>query len=205
MQWRDVSIPMHPEMVVWPGDAPFQFAPDQRIARGASCNTSVITCSTHTGTHCDAPWHFEETGRRLDEVDSELFFGDALVMDLPAVDRIRDVHLGTAPLPKRLLFKTSNSDYPAHAPFKTDYVALDASAAERLAAEGVRLVGVDYLSVAPYKQSGQETHHILLRNGIFAVEGLRLKDIPAGVHPFIVLPMPIAGADGAPCRAFVYC
>ena len=205
MHWRDVSIPMRPGMTVWPGDVPFQFSPDARIAQGAKCNTSVLTLSTHTGTHCDAPWHFEDQGKRLDEIDTDLFFGDALVIEIPEDDCIREEHLGCGRLPARVLFKTKNSACPVEAPFNTSYVAIDAPAAERLVADGVRLVGVDYLSVAPYKQPGQDTHHILLQNEIFAVEGLRLKEVPAGVHPFVVLPMPVTGADGAPCRAFVYC
>jgi arylformamidase len=203
MLWIDVSIPMKPGMTVWPGDAPFSMVPAARISEGASCNVSTLAMSTHTGTHVDAPWHFEESGKALDEVDTSVFFGDALVVDLPNVDQVAASDLGDSPLPPRVLFKTRNSQYPPNGPFRTSYVAVAPDAAQRLVKDGVRLVGVDYLSVAPYKQSGQDTHHILLRANVFVVEGLILCDVPAGVHPFVVLPLPLVGADGAPCRAFI--
>jgi arylformamidase len=102
-----------------------------------------------------------------------------------------------------VLFKTRNSARDAALPFDKKFVALAEDAAQRLVDDGVRLVGVDYLSVAPYKQPGQGTHHILLQAEVFIVEGLRLAAIPAGIHQFTVLPLPFVGADGSPCRAFI--
>lgn len=202
MHWIDVSIPLHEGMTVWPGDEPFTFRPGGRIAQGDSCNTSIVTLPTHCGTHCDAPWHFEENGKRLHEVDPQVFFGPALVLHLPGVPLITAAHLPAAKLPPRVLFKTDNSNYDAALPFNTAFTALDVSAAERIVADGVRLVGIDYLSIAPYKNSGP-THHTLLRAGAFIVEGLRLQAIPPGPCEFTVLPLPLHNADGAPCRAFV--
>ncbi len=203
MKWIDVSIPMREGMTVWPGDTAFSFRAASRIAEGAGCNVSTLTLSTHTGTHVDAPWHFENGGKRLHQVDTDLFFGDALLIDLPEVDSIRAQDLGRSPLPPRVILKTSNSEYPAEDPFLTNYVAIEPDAAQRLVDEGVRLIGVDYLSVAPFKQPGQDTHHILLQSDVLIVEGLRLAGIVAGLHRFVVLPLPLEGADGAPCRAFL--
>lgn len=203
IRWRDVSILMKNGMTVWPGDPPFVFAPDSRIAEGASCNTSALQMGTHTGTHMDAPWHFDESGAKLDAVDISLFAGPALLLDMGEKRVIRAEDLGTRPLPPRVLIKTVNARIPADAPFAEDYVALDVSAAERLVDEGVRLVCVDYLSVAPFKQPGQRTHHILLGAGVLVVEGLRLAGFDEGTYELIVLPLPLAGADGAPCRALL--
>ena len=202
-QWYDVSIPLRPGMTVWPGDPPFQFEPGARIAQGASCNTSVITCSTHTGTHCDAPWHFEDGGKRLDEVDTDLFFGDALLLEILDAAVISAPDLPAEQLPPRVLFKTDNSKRPPDAPFKEDFVALDAGAAQRLVDDGVRLVGIDSLSIAP-RGASRPTHHILLANNVLVVEGLLLRDFQPGTYPFVVLPLPLANADGAPCRAFLW-
>ena len=202
-QWRDISIPMRPEMAVWPGDPPFRFEPASRMADGASCNTSKITMSSHTGTHCDAPWHFVDTGKTLDQVDPTVFIGDALVIALPEADLIRAADLPQTPLPQRVLFKTRNSNIPMDADFDRSFVALHEDAAERLVADGVRLVGIDYLSIAPFG-NGTPVHRILLGAEVFVVEGLRLADIAPGVYDFIALPLPIAGADGAPCRAFIF-
>lgn len=203
VKWVDVSIPMHAGMTVWPGDPAYSMVPATRIADGAGCNVSTLAFSTHTGTHVDAPWHFEDSGKRLHEVDTNIFFGEALLLDLPEVDSISAEDLGAAPLPPRLLLKTRNSEHPANAPFLDSYVAVEPDAAQRMVDEGVRLVGVDYLSVAPYKQPGQETHHILLRADVFVVEGLRLKGLDRGTCSFVVLPLPLMDADGSPCRAFV--
>lgn len=191
-------------MVVWPGDPPFELRAARRIARGDGSNVSTLTLSTHLGTHVDAPWHFESDGAQLHELDASLYFGEAEVIDLTGVEgQIRAERLPERRLPERVLFKTRNSMHGPLEPFRKDYVALELDAAERLVRDGTRLVGVDYLSVAPYKQPGQATHHCLLRNGIIVVEGLRLLSIPAGVHAFVVLPLPLMDADGSPCRAFV--
>ncbi len=200
--WRDVSIPMRPEMTVWPGDPKFTIEPASRMAEGKSCNVSQLAMATHTGTHCDAPWHFVDDGATLDQVDLRLFFGHALVIDLPHVDRIRAADLPDVPLPERVLFKTRNSAIPMDGVFDKTFVALDEDAAERLVADGVNLVGIDYLSIAPYG-NGTPVHRILLRAGVFVIEGLRLAGVRPGIHEFVVLPLPIVGADGAPCRAFI--
>lgn len=202
LQWRDVSIPLHAGMTVWPGDTPFQCIPAGRIAQGASCNTSTLTLPTHTGTHCDAPWHFEDSGKKLHEVDTDLFFGEALLLDVAQVALIHAADLGKAPLPPRVLLKTRNSAYDAAKPFKEDFVAVAPDAAQRMVDEGVRLIGIDYLSIAPFADAAP-THHLLLQNEVFIVEGLRLAGLSSGIYPFVVLPMPLLGADGAPCRAFV--
>ena len=201
--WKDVSIPMRPGMTVWPGDAPFEMTATSRIADGQGCNVSKVAFSTHTGTHCDAPWHFEDDGKKLHEVDPAVYFGNATLFDLPHVDIISASDLGVGRLPERILLKTKNAKHPANGPFLKEYVAVGADAAQRMVDEGVRMVGVDYLSVAPFKQPGQDTHHILLANDIFVVEGLLLNDYAAGVYPFVVLPMALHDADGAPCRAFI--
>ena len=202
-RWLDVTIPLRPGMAVWPGDPEFEFAPLCRIENGDGCNTSRIAMATHTGTHVDAPWHFRPDGKKLHEIDPALFFGEALLLEVPDADCIHAEDLGPLPLPPRILIKTRNTAYAVDGPFQENYAALAADAAQRLVDEGVRLAGVDYLSVAPFHQEGQSTHHILLGNGILVVEGLVLKGLPPGPCSFTMLPMAILGADGAPCRAFV--
>jgi len=203
VRWQDVSMPLREGMAVWPGDAPFEWRPANRIAAGDGCNTSVLHMAAHTGTHVDAPWHFEEDGPRLDEVDPQVFFGSALVVEVSRADGIGVEDLPPGPLPARILFKTRNSEFSLDAPFQGDFAAVRADAAQRLVDAGVRLVGVDYLSVAPYHQPGGRTHHVLLGAGVLVVEGLRFAGVSAGIWEFVVLPLAVAGADGAPCRAFI--
>jgi len=200
--WVDVSIPMRNGMTAWPGDPEFSFRAESRIALGDTCNTSAISLGTHTGTHMDAPWHFEDGGPRLHEIDPGIFFGHALVVEAPDADAVQAEHFGPEPLPPRVLIKTRNSSCPVDAPFDEAFAGLELDAAERLVADGVRLVGIDYLSVAPYQQKGHTTHHCLLSNNVAVVEGLRLGDLSPGVYSFVVLPLALMDADGAPCRAF---
>ena len=202
IHWHDVSIPIHNDTTVWPGDDPVKVEAATRIADGASCNTSYVALPSHTGTHCDAPWHFEDGGKRLHEVDFQRFFGEATVFDLRGKSLIHAEDLGESPLPARILLKTDNGDHPVNGPFNERFVAVAPDAAQRMVDEGVTVVGVDYLSVAPYKDSGP-THHILLQNEVFVVEGLCLQDVDGGTYPFTVLPMPLHNLDGAPCRAFI--
>jgi arylformamidase len=105
---------------------------------------------------------------------------------------------------KRLLFGTRNSHWWAKgdSTFQTDYVAITEDGAEWLVDHGVQLVGVDYLSVAPYDDSGL-THTILLKAGVIIVEGLNLSKIMRGFYDLYCLPLKIAGSDGAPARAIL--
>jgi len=199
--WIDVSMRLKKGMLSWPGDKDYALHAQERISNGDEVNTSWFVCSTHTGTHIDAPWHFEPDGRRVHELPLELFAGSARLIDLPQAGLIEARDLGEAPLPRRVLLKTRNSERLEDEGFDEDYVAVGPDAAQRLVDEGVRIVGVDYLSVAPYGQPGQPTHHILLGNGVLIVEGLRLGGLSAGDYMFIVLPLALEGADGAPCRA----
>lgn len=202
MQWIDVSMPMRPEMTTWPGDPAFVLTPEMRIAAGDTCNTSALALGTHTGTHCDVPWHFLEDGKRLEEMDTSLFFGSAEIRHFPGLSTLHAVDLGEGPLPRRLLLKTRNSERTSDLPFSMDITGLEPDAAERLVEEGVRLVGIDCLSVAPFSRSGP-THRILLEREVLLIEGLVLGRVPAGRCEFVVLPLPLCGVDGAPCRAFV--
>ena len=201
--WKDVSVPLRPKITVWPGDETLSLTAQSRVANGDASNVSQITLSTHTGTHVDAPWHFEDDGKRLDEVHHAVFFGDATLYDLSHLDIIGAADLGDTALPPRILIKTRASEWSYEEPFHEDFPALDPTAAQRLVDEGVRLVGIDYLSIEPFAQTDGPTHHILLGNEVFIVEGLRLKDILPGTYPFTVLPLPLAAADGAPARAFL--
>ena len=202
MKWIDVSIPLENGLTVWPGDTSFAFEPDLRIARGDMCNVSRVAMSSHTATHVDAPWHFEDAGKRLHEVDAGVYMGQALVIDAFGKARIDTSDLGSASLPPRVLLKTDNSKQPIDRPFQQDYVALTPDAAQRLVDEDVQLIGIDYLSIAPFDDP-ETVHHILLGNEVMIVDGLRLEAIPPGTHEFVVLPLALQDADGAPARAFI--
>jgi arylformamidase len=175
------------------------------IAAGDSSNVTQITMSCHTGTHVDAPDHFLDNGKTVENLSIDLMVGRAYVLHLPGVKLITASVLMDAEIPprtRRLLFKTRNSDLWANGnkEFQTDFVGLSVDAAELLVDRNVKLVGIDYLSIAPYKL-GKQVHTILLDAGVVVIEGLDLSKVSQGRYTLHCLPLKLGGADGAPTRA----
>jgi arylformamidase len=206
MTIHDISLTISPDLPVWPGDPPIRLERVQRMEEGANANVTHASLGVHVGTHVDAPYHF--LGGDADTVDRlplDALIGPALVVSLPEVRRITADVLEQIDLPagvSRLLFKTRNSTLWARgeASFQEDFVALSADAAKWLVARNVQLVGVDYLSVAPFHES-VPTHRILLSAGVIIVEGLDLSGVEPGDYTLCCLPLKIKGSDGAPARA----
>ncbi|MFC1836444.1 cyclase family protein [Thermodesulfobacteriota bacterium] len=201
----DISLTLQREMPRWPGAPPFELHWQTLMSKGDDCNTSGISTESHIGTHVDAPFHFVSDGATIDELAPDTFIGPAMVAHLPEVDLISDLELSSLELPEhteRLLFCTRNSRWweSKHAEFREDFVAMDVSAAEWIVKKGIRLVGVDYLSVEPFAETGP-VHRMLLGSGVVIVEGLNLSGVEPGEYEFICLPLKMLGADGAPARA----
>jgi len=194
-------------MVVWPGDPPVVIERTSSIAAGESSNVSKISMSCHTGTHVDAPDHFLNNGKTVESLSIDLLVGRAYVLHLPNVNMITASILMEADIPprtRRLLFKTKNSDLwvNGNKEFQTEFVGLSIDAAELLVDRNVRVVGVDYLSVASYKM-GKPVHSILLNAGVVVIEGLDLSGVSQGRYTLHCLPLKLGGADGAPCRCIL--
>lgn len=207
MQTYDISIPISPHMPVWPGDPPVKLEQVSKIEEGAEANVTRIEMGLHTGTHVDAPYHFLKDGKGVDSLRLQTLTGRTYVLHLPNIDVIDAEVLKKAEIPprtRRLLFRTRNSEYWARGEkdFQKEFVGISSSGAEFLVMRGVKLVGVDYLSVAPYKDS-RPTHEILLKAGIVIVEGLDLSGIAQGRYTLYCLPLKVLGADGAPARAIL--
>ncbi len=207
MKTYDISLPITPDMPVWPGDPAVSVQRVRKIEDGDGANVTHISMGAHTGTHVDAPFHFLEGGKTLEDVPLNVMMGRAYVLHLPDVDLITaDVlaHADIPPRTRRVLFKTRNSDYWARGEkeFKTDYVALSADGAEYMVDRGVKLVGIDYLSIAPFEAS-KPTHEILLKADILILEGLNLSKVSQGRYTFYCLPLNLQGVDGAPARAIL--
>ena len=201
MEIYDVSMLLHPDMIVWPGDDPFEIQPTSRIAQGAHANLSKLTMGSHTGTHVDAPLHFIEGGAPVDTLDPARLVGPAEVLDLTNRREIDSAALDGSLAPGRFaLFKTDSSKLPATGAFRDDYVYLTPDGARAVVDSGVTTIGIDYLSIAGGGQ-GTETHRILLEAGVVVIEGLRLAEVPPGEYMLAFLPLKIAGCDGAPGRA----
>jgi len=201
----DISIGISPTIPVWPGNPGVELVRVNDMDKGANSNVSRLALGVHTGTHFDAPAHFINGAPGIETLPLTSLIGEALVIHLPSVNRVTAAGLEQANIPageQRLLIKTRNSTYWAHGDteFHTDYVGVGNDAAEWLVERKVALVGVDYLSVAPWKES-HPTHETLLKAGVVVVEGLNLAAIEPGRYQLICLPLKLIGSDGAPGRA----
>jgi arylformamidase len=208
MKTYDVSLNISPDMPVWPGDGGIAVQRVSKIGQGSDANVSRMEMGVHTGTHVDSPYHFLADGSTVESLSLKILVGRAYVIHLDDdVDLITPEVLEDAGIPprtRRVLIRTRNSkqwvkDYK---PFTKDYVAVDVRAAEYLVKRGVKLVGVDYLSVAPFNDT-TPTHLVLLKAGVVIVEGLNLSQISQGRYNFFCLPLKLNGSDGAPARAIL--
>lgn len=205
----DVSLSIHRGMLTWPSDPGVEVLPASRISEGKACNVSELHLGSHTGTHVDPPLHFIAGGTPIDRIPPEVFIGPAVVADLVHVERdITAGEMDALGLPddvERILFKTTNSELwrEASPSFSESYVALTADGAEWMVAHGIRLVGIDFLSIEHRGTPGHPTHVTLLNAGIAIVEGLNLGDVEPGNYYFICLPLRLKDGDGGPSRALL--
>jgi len=206
MAFYDISLPIHPDLPVWPGDPPIELKQVAAIAQGANANVSHLSAGVHIGTHVDAPHHFLDNHQTVEQLPLEAMIGPCYVVQYPD-----DVEMITAEVLERtpwlsgiqrVLFGTRNSKYWARGEkaFRRDFVAIPEDGAQWLVEKGVRLVGVDYLSVAPFGNS-RPTHQILLKAGVVILEGVNLSEVPRGFYELYCLPLRLVGSDGAPARA----
>ena len=202
----DISLPLRASMPLWPDSAGFRLIPTMRLEGGEDYNVSKLECDLHAGTHVDAPWHCIESGTTVDRLPLDILVGRAVVAYLPEVRAVTardltalDVVVSST---KRLLLRTRNSDLWAAgvAEFNKDYVALTADAANWVVSRGIRLIGIDYLSIQRYDDSPR-THQILLEAEVVILEGLNLAGVEPGEYELICLPLKLEGAEGSPVRA----
>lgn len=208
MKIYDVTVPIKNEMPVWPGDPAVQNHLISAIQNGDEANVTCIRMSAHTGTHIDAPRHFIESGETIDNLDLNILMGEMEIIDIDSsvtlIEKSTLEAIEKHQWKERVFFKTRNSSLKLleKNTFTQDFTALSPDAAEYLIHHGVRLVGIDYLSIAPF-ENGAETHVALLQKSIIVVEGLNLSEVPAGIYDLIALPILLRNADGAPARVLL--
>ena len=209
MRIYDISLMISPNMPTWPGDPKIIIDRFSKIEAGADANVTQISMCAHVGTHVDAPFHFlGGDSLTVERLPLNILTGRAYVLWLSdEVDLISATVLEQAQIPprtRRLFIRTRNSALwsKLEATFEQDFVAVSADGAQYIVDHGIKLVGVDYLSVAPFS-SPTPTHRILLQAGIAVVEGLDLSKVSSGRYSMYCLPLKIAGADGAPARVIL--
>ena len=191
----DISVPIRPGMVTYPGDPKVQLERVNTIADGDVANISRLDLGVHTGTHVDAPLHFIDGAPAVEDLALDVLVGPAVVVDATHVQGDLDETLELPAATDRILFKTRNSELWSRDEFADDFVRVGIGLAQKLAARSVRLVGVDYLSVGD-----EAVHELLLGLGVVVVEGLDLRGVVPGPYRLVCLPLKLVGSDGAPAR-----
>jgi arylformamidase len=201
----DISVTLEPEMPTWPGTHKMEIIARKRMKNGDPSNASTLYLSAHQGTHMDAPFHYWDEGYGIDELPVELLIGPARVFELSEVNTIGEEELKPLDLSgvSRALFKTKSSSFWTEKAFRRDYVSFTPTGAAYVASTGVKLVGIDYLSVAGGSDEQPLTHNAFARKGIVILEGLDLSRVTPGDYELICLPIKVKGCDGAPARALL--
>jgi arylformamidase len=203
--WHDISVPLTPELAVWPGSPGIEFRRWSAIADGANANVTELDIDAHAGTHVDAPLHFIDDAESIDAIGLEPLIGPATVVDVGESGDVDAALLQriVPPATERLLLRTGNSEKPGiYDEFDRNFAGLTLDAAEWLAATRVRLVGIDYMSIQRFAEP-DEVHRILLGAEIAILEGLRLGPVAAGPYELICLPLRLVGTEAAPARAIL--
>ncbi|MFJ7935288.1 arylformamidase [Sporosarcina sp. NPDC096371] len=202
-EWIDISQPLQNEIAEWPGDTPFTYEVAFAKKDTGSVNIGKMTTSTHMGTHIDAPFHFDDNGKRVLDLPIDLYIGRARVIDVTGVDSVgraelEGIDFGGA---ERILLKTGSR--PDANVFPEAFTVLRADIGLLLKERGVRLIGIDTPSVDPEDSKLMEAHHALNDNGVMILENIVLGAVEPGDYELIALPLPLKDSDGSPVRAVV--
>jgi arylformamidase len=204
--WIDISVPIRPGVPIFEGDPAFHIELAASMAAGAICNVSRLDLGAHTGTHLDAPRHFIDGAPATESISLDDCIGPAWVVDATALSRtVGAADIAALDIPSgqtRLLFKTPNSELWGKEGFQSGFIGLDGGAAAVLVERGVRLVGIDYLSIAPFGDP-VATHQTLLTASVVILEGIDLRNVEPGPVDLLCLPIRLIGSDGVPARALV--
>ncbi len=204
--WIDISLTIETGRIVWPGDPDVEVSKLMQIEKGDICNTSLLTCPVHVGTHVDAPLHFVDGGDGIESLPLYSLAGKAKVFEIKnekeiPLEEIENSEINEGNI---VLFKTINSTvYLKEKSFNENYVYLSTKAAEYLVMKKIATVGIDYYSIAGVNSNLVECHEVLLGAKVTIIEGLDLSGINPGEYEFVCLPLKIKGSDGSPARAII--
>jgi arylformamidase len=204
--YKDVTVPFADKMMCFPTDPQCSIQPHWTIKKGDAVNLSVFCFGSHTGTHIDAPFHFTDTGKTVDQLDMHHFLGTAKVFEFlnqPCID-MQDV--SGLPVQKGdiVLFKTKNSRYMREGTFREDFAYITGEAAEYFADIKISTLGFDFLSIEQFGSKTFPAHHAIIGGGIVIIEGLDLTDVRPGEYDMVSLPMLVKGGNGSPIRVLLF-
>lgn len=208
MKIFDISLTVTPDLPVWPGDPSIVLERMSKMEDGEHNNVSRIASGVHAGTHVDAPYHFIADGKTIETLPLEVLTGPAHVVEIAAECKLIGAadlkEAGVKPGMERVLLKTGNNRYwlQPGLPFQKDFAAVSQDGAAYLVECGVRFIGIDYFSIAPFGDS-VPTHRTLLGAEVVVLEGIDLSAVAAGEYELYCLPVKLGKSDGAPARAIL--
>ncbi len=201
MKIYDLSVYIHSKMLKWPTDPEIDIVSFSSIKNGDKANLSFLKFGSHTGTHIDAPYHFNLQGKTVDKLNLYDLIGEVLVVEVNSnkitTKEIKNIDFNKY---KRIIFKTKNSKLIKCRKFNPEYVYLDYSAAKLLIKNKIRVVGIDYLSIEKFDSKEHKIHKLLTENNVIIIETLDLNKVIAGEYFLVALPIKIRNCDAAPAR-----
>ncbi|TVT28284.1 arylformamidase [Salinicoccus cyprini] len=198
--WKDITQTLDDAIAHWPEDTPFTYERTVSKEQSGSVNIGRIETSTHIGTHIDAPFHFDDAGATVEQLDINRYIGTATVIEVPAEGTITLESLEIFPLKGTiLLIKTKH--HTDRTVFPDRIPVLEKRAVEHLALHDIKLFGIDVASVDTIDSKTLDIHHLLYERDIMIIENTVLDDIEPGYYDFIAMPLKIRGGDGSPVRA----
>jgi arylformamidase len=196
----DITMALTNNTPEWPGDTPFEYRLSVTKEQSGSVNIGQLTTSTHMGTHIDAPFHYDDAGLKVDQLQLDIYMSKAQVMDVTGLQEITVSDL--KPLEEGVTTVLLKSGaWTDRTAFPTDWAILDPEIAGWLSDNGIRLLGVDVPSVDTETSKELPMHHAMNHHGRFILEGIVLDDVEEGVYQLIALPLKLVGAEGSPVRA----
>jgi len=212
----NTEIPLPPAIPLKPGDSPppENKIPNPRVYRffdvdkGDKVTMSRIEMSSHDGTHIDSPRHFIPGGPTIDTMAPDTTIGPCRVIEIKDEKEVTVKELEPYKIKagERIIFKTKNSPVVwSVRQYAGKFVTISLEAAKYLAEKKIRLVGIDYISIAsaqPPENIGW-VHEAFLKNGIFILEALNLDGVAPGNYELICLPLRIEKGDAGPCRVIL--
>lgn len=206
MKYVDVTVPIRPNMAVFKGDPPVVFEPVSSIKRGDPFNLTNISMGSHAGTHVDAPSHYFQAGRTVDEIPLDVLIGPVRILEFRGNKSVTRDMLLKSDLSdqQRILIKTDHSYLlDRYSKFRGNYVYMEVDACGYMVQKGMKLVGIDSFSVESMESQDNMCHKVLLGAGIIIVELLNLRDVEPGDYEMVCLPLNIHKGDGAPARVLL--
>jgi arylformamidase len=202
MKYYDISVPLSNEMPVWPTNEPVVISLAKSVEEGASSTVTNLQINSHTGTHIDAPSHMFPDKKSINDISLESLMGEVQVIYIDNNEKVdsEELQKKLKSSVKKIIFKTRNSARWAEGKFFSDYVYLTEDGAWFLVEQGIKVVGIDYLSLDKFDDKSHVPHKVLLSQDVVIIEGLDLSKVEPGIYELICLPLKLEGADGAPAR-----